>query len=59
MALAVVIFPRVTLSLDDEGVLNLRLNFSDSSRILSLVTDILTVVLLVPAVKVALTAVEL
>jgi len=56
--IALSILPRTTVSLNDDGIVKLRLNDSDSSTILSLVTGILIVVLVVPAVKVAVIGVE-
>ena len=58
MAVAVLISPRVTLSFNDEGIVKPRLNISDSSTILSFFIGTLTVVLLVPAVKLVVIGVE-
>ena len=44
---------------NDEGMVNLRSNVSESSEIMSLVTDTLIVVLLFPAGKVAVIGVEM
>lgn len=55
---AVVILPGITLPLSDEGMVKARLNVSDSSAILSLVTTIFTVALTDPAAKVTLIGVE-
>jgi len=58
VAVAVLIVPGVTLLPNDEGIVKPRLNVSDFSAISSLVTGILIVVLLVPAVKVAVIGLE-
>ena len=50
--------PLVMMLLNDDGIVKLRLNDSGSSTILSLVTGILIVVLVVPAVNVAVIGVE-
>ena len=55
---AVVVAPGVTRPCNDEGIVKLRLNLSDDSTILSLVTGTLTIALVVPAEKVALIGVE-
>ena len=44
---------------NDEGMVNLRSNVSESSEIMSLVTDTLIIVILVPAGKVAVIGVEM
>ena len=44
---------------NDEGMVNLRSNVSECSEIMSLVTDTLIVVILVPARKVAVIGVEM
>ena len=58
MPFAVVMFPGTTLSLNDDGIVNLRLNVSDSSARVSMVTGMLIVVSVDPAVKVASIGVE-
>ena len=55
--MAVFCFPKVTFS-DDEGIIIFRLNISVPSTISSVVTGILIVVLVAPAAKVTLMAVE-
>ena len=57
--IALVIVPNSTCPLNDGGMVILRSNVSSPSAILSLINGILTVVLLVTAVKVALIGVEL
>jgi len=56
--IALLILPGTTTSLNDDGIVKVRLNDSGSSIILSLVTGILIVVLVVPAVNVAVIGVE-
>ena len=56
--LALLIFPGNT-ALNDEGIVKLRSNVSDSSAILSLLIGTLIVVLFVPAGKVAVIKVEI
>ena len=58
LPVASTIFPGITSSLSDEGIVKLRSNVSGPSATLSLVTGTLTVVLVVPAVKVAVIGVE-
>ena len=53
LPVAVLIFPGKTFSLSDEGIVKLRSNISGPSAMLSVATEILIVVLVVPAVKVA------
>jgi len=55
---ALFILPGTTTALNDDGIIKLRLNDSGPSTILSLVTGILIVVLVVPAVKVVVIGVE-
>ena len=56
---ASVIVPGITRPLNDEGMDKLRLKVSGPSATLSLINGTLTVVLVVPAVKVAMIGVEL
>jgi len=58
VAVAVLIVPGVTLLPNDERIVKPRLNVSGFSAISSMFTDILIVVLSVPAVKVAVIGVE-
>lgn len=51
--------PRKSLPRSEEGIIMLRLNVSVSSASVSLVIGTLIIVLVVPAVKVAVIAVEL
>ena len=55
---AAAMFPETTSPLSAGGIVKLRSNVSDCSAILSIVTGTLIVVLLVPAVKVAVIGVE-
>ena len=55
---AAVILPGTTSPLRNGGMVKLRSNVSDCSAILSIVTGTLTVILLVPAGKVAVIGVE-
>ena len=58
MPVAVVMSPGITLPLSDEGMIKARLNVSDSSKILSLVTDIFTIAPTDPAAIVTSIGVE-
>ena len=55
---AVAMFPGTTSPLSAEGIVKLRSNVSDCSAILSIVTGTLIVVVVAPAVKVAVIGVE-
>ena len=55
---AVAMFPGTTSPLSAGGIVKLRPNVSDCSAILSIVTGTLIVVVVAPAVKVAVIGVE-
>jgi len=58
VAIVVTISPGTSSLFSDGGMVNLTANVSDPSAISSIVTGILIVVLVVPAVKVAVIGVE-
>ena len=58
MPIAVVILPGTTSPLRENGMVKLRSNVSNCSAILSIVTGTLIVVVVAPAVKVAVIGVE-
>ena len=58
LPIAVVVTPGITSSLSAGGMVKLRPNVSDCSTILSIVTGTLIVVVVAPAMKVAVIGVE-
>ena len=58
LTIALAIVPEITRSFNDEGMVKLRSNASDLSETSSSFTGTLTIVLVDPAVKVALSGAE-
>ena len=58
LQIALVISPGMTRPSNGEGMVMLRSNVSDSSAMLSIVTDTLTTVIVEPAIKVAVIGLE-